>query len=250
MERNPWWRGNLPAETSGLIGPETEIRELLKLLAATSPVTRTGTGGGGGTSRIAVKAAEECRDFVEPGVEPVRGCSHSSGGATAGEPLALVTAAMAATWRGAFTEAVSVLEEVQRLCDARGERWTRACGDYVLSIAQLGLGRVAEATVSARRSLDVKWRFRDATGVALAADQLAVIAAVQGDGYRTARLQGGGARLRAVFGLREFGSAGMSEPRTVAERTARQLLGDDGYDAAFAEGHDDDPDLTMAYALG
>ncbi|MEV4189772.1 hypothetical protein AB0J28_50895, partial [Streptosporangium canum] len=87
-------------------------------------------------------------------------------------------------------------------------------------------------------------------GVALAADQLAVIAAVQGDGYRTARLQGGGARLRAVFGLREFGSEGMSEPRTVAERTARQLLGDDGYDAAFAEGHDDDPDSTMAYALG
>ncbi|WP_031167482.1 hypothetical protein [Streptosporangium roseum] len=233
MERNPWWRGNLPAETSSLIGPETEIRALLKLLAATSPVTATG-------------ALHE----VEPGIEPVRGCFHSPGGATAGEPLALVTAAMAATWRGAFTEAVSVLEEVQRLCDARGERWTRACGDYVLSIAQLGLGQVAEATVSARRSLDVKWRFRDATGVALAADQLAVIAAVQGDGYRTARLQGGGARLRAVFGLREFGSEGMSEPRTVAERTARQLLGDDGYDAAFAEGRDDDPDSTMAYALG
>lgn len=304
MERNPWWRGNLPAETSSFIGPETEIRKLLKLLAATSPVTATGTGTGGGagvgagTSRVAVKAAEECRDSspdgtwlaelsgerdgdllastvaappevrehparprteapptgalheVEPGIEPVRGCFHSPGGATADEPLALVTAAMAATWHGAFTEAVSVLEEVQRLCDARGERWTRACGDYVLSIAQLGLGRVAEATVSARRSLDVKWRFRDATGVALAADQLAVIAAVQGDGYRTARLQGGGARVRAVFGLREFGSEGMSEPRTVAERTARQLLGDDGYDAAFAEGHDDDLDSTMAYALG
>ncbi|MFI6882650.1 hypothetical protein [Streptosporangium canum] len=246
MERNPWWRGNLPAETSGRIGPETEIRELLKLLAATSPVTATGTGGdvGAGTSRIAVMAAEERRDSSD-------GTWRAELlGERDGDLLALVTAAMAATWRGAFTEAVSVLEEVQRLCDARGERWTRACGDYVLSIAQLGLGRVAEATVSARRSLDVKWRFRDATGVALAADQLAVIAAVQGDGYRTARLQGGGARLRAVFGLREFGSEGMSEPRTVAERTARQLLGDDGYDAAFAEGHDDDPDSTMAYALG
>lgn len=298
MERNPWWRGNLPAETSSFIGPESEVREL-QLLAATSPATATVTGVGGvGTSRIAVKAAEERRDSypdgtwltelsgerdgdllastvaavpgvrehparpragaspvgalheTELGIGPVRGRFHSPGGATTGEPLALVAVAMAATWRGAFTEAVSVLEEVQRLCDARGERWTRACGDYVLSIAQLGLGRVAEATVSARRSLDVKWRFRDATGVTLAADQLAVIAAVQGDGYRTARLQGGGARLRAVFGLREFGSESMSEPRTVAERTARQLLGDDGYDAAFAEGHDDDPDSTMAYALG
>ncbi|MER5419260.1 hypothetical protein [Streptosporangium roseum] len=300
MERNPWWRGNLPAETSGFIGREIEIRELLKLQDETSLVTVTG-GGGGGRSRIAVKASEEWAARLNFSITDIRlaldsgdpaapmsielagmlrilwSClgrssegRHYTGrsidaapvtdpglprlrwadGATVGEPLALVTVAMAATWRGEFTEAVSMLEEVRRLCDARGERWARASGDYVLSIAQLGLGRVAEAAVSARQSLDVKWRFRDATGVALAADQLAVIAAVQGDGYRTARLQGAGVRLRAMFGLREFGSEGMSEPRTVAERTARQLLGDDAYDAAFAEGHDDDPDSAVAYALG
>ncbi|MER5319767.1 hypothetical protein, partial [Streptosporangium roseum] len=211
---------------------------------ATAAPGHAGRGPAGGSP--AVGALHE----VEPGIEPVREYFHRAGGATVDEPLALVAVAMAATWRGEFTEAVSVLEEVRRLCDARGERWTRASGDYVLSIAQLGLGRVAEAAVSARQSLDVKWRFRDATGVALAADQLAVIAAIQGDGYRTARLQGAGVRLRAMFGLREFGAGGMSEPRTVAERTARQLLGDDAYDAAFAEGHDDDPDSTVAYALG
>ncbi|MFF5212925.1 ATP-binding protein [Streptosporangium sp. NPDC000396] len=187
---------------------------------------------------------------VEPGVERAREYFRRAGATTVGEPLALVTMAMAVTCRGEFAEAISILEEVRRLCDARGERWARAHGDYVLSIAQLGLGRTAEAATAARQSLDVKWRFRDATGVTLAVDQLAVIAAVQGDGYRTARLQGLVVRLWTMFGLRGFGSRGMSEPRTVAERTARQLLGDDVYDKVFAEGYDDDPDSAVAYALG
>ncbi|MGC5016187.1 ATP-binding protein [Streptosporangium sp. DT93] len=186
---------------------------------------------------------------VEPLVERVRESFRRAGAATVSEPLALVTVAMAVTWRGEFDRAVSVLQEVQRLCDARGERWVRACGDYVLSIAQLGLGRLSEATQAARQSLDVKWRLRDATGVALAVDQLAVIAAVEGDGRRTARLQGAGVRLGVTFGLRAIGSEGMSEPRTVAQRTARQLLGDETYEALFAEGYGDEPDAAVAYAL-
>ncbi|MBG0813671.1 LuxR family transcriptional regulator [Planomonospora sp. ID82291] len=194
---------------------------------------------------LCVGALEE----VEPGVELVLEYFRKAQTMTVSEPLALVTAAMAATWRGDFAKAITVLQEVQRLCDDRGERWARATGDYVLSIAQLGLGRVEEAELAARQSLAAKWRLRDTTGVALALDQLAVIAAVQGDGYRTARLQGSGMRLWAAFGLRGFGSESMSEPRTVAERTARQLLGDDAYDTVFAEGHDDDPDSAVAYAL-
>ncbi|SNT26873.1 Predicted ATPase [Streptosporangium subroseum] len=189
-------------------------------------------------------------DEVEPAVDLVREYFRKAEAVTVDEPIALVTLATAATWRGEFARVVSVLEEVQRLCDARGELWVRACGDYVLSIAQLGLGRAAEAAVAARQSLDVKWRLRDAAGVALALDQLAVIAAVEGDGHRTARLQGSAARLCDTFGLRGLGSKSVSEPRTVAERTARQLLGDDAYDAIFAEGHDDDLDSAMAYALG
>ncbi|GGK54825.1 hypothetical protein Ppa06_12660 [Planomonospora parontospora subsp. parontospora] len=194
---------------------------------------------------LCVGALEE----VEPGVKLVIEYFRRAQIMTVSEPLALVTAAMAATWRGDFAKAITVLQEVQRLCDDHGERWARATGDYVLSIAQLGLGRLEEAELAARQSLAAKWRLRDTTGVALALDQLAVIAAVQGDGYRTARLQGSGMRLWATFGLRGFGSESMSEPRTVAERTARQLLGDDAYDTVFAEGHDDDPDSAVAYAL-
>ncbi|MFJ2030442.1 hypothetical protein [Streptosporangium sp. NPDC087985] len=236
MEQVPRWRGNLTVEKSGFTGRESEVRELLKLLEKTPPVTLTGPTG-----------------RAEPGIEPARGYFGGAGVTTAGEPLALVTVAMAATWCGEFARAVSLIQEMRRLRDDRddrGEHRARACGDYVLSIAQLGLGRMAEATAAARRSLDVTWRLRDATGVALAVDQLAVIAAAQGDGYRAAHLQGAGARLRAMFGLRGFGSESMSGPRTVAERTARQLLGDDTYDTAFAEGHRDEPDSAVAYALG
>ncbi|GAA4222570.1 hypothetical protein FHR32_003868 [Streptosporangium album] len=233
MEQIPWWRGNLTAEKNGCTGRESEVRELLKLLDEAPPVTLTGPPAG-----------------TEPGTESAGGSFGGTGVTTAGEPLTLVTVAMAATWRGEFTRAVSLIQEMRRLCDDRTEHPAHASGDYVLSIAQLGLGRMAEAATAARRSLDVTWRLRDAIGVALAVDQLAVIAAVQGDGYRTAHLQGAGARLRAVFGLREFGSESMSGPRAVAERTARQLLGDDTYEAVFAEGHHDDPDAAVAYALG
>ncbi|MFC4057687.1 ATP-binding protein [Planomonospora corallina] len=200
--------------------------------------------------RLAVRAlCVGALEEVEPAVRRVREYFRRAQIMTVSEPLALVTAAMAVTWRGDFARAITILEEAQGLCESHGERWARATGDYVLSIAQLGLGRLEEAEQAARRSLAAKWRLRDTTGVALALDQLAVIAAVQGDGYRTARLQGAGMRLWAAFGLRGFGSEGMSEPRTVAERTARQLLGDDTYDAVFAEGHDDDPDSAVAYAL-
>ncbi|MER6825801.1 NB-ARC domain-containing protein [Streptosporangium sp. NPDC000563] len=220
--------------------------------AALSAALDWGDYAAAGHAQLRLASSSLCAgalEDVEPRVELVREYFRRAEAATVSEPLALVTAATAVTWRGEFARAVSVLKEAQRLCDARGERWARACGDYVLSIAQLGLGRVDEAAEAARQSLDVKWRLRDATGVALAVDQLAVIAAVEGDGRRTARLQGAGVRLWATFGLQGFGSEGMSEPRTVAERTARQLLGDETYDAVFAEGYQADPEEAVAYAL-
>ncbi|MBG0827700.1 hypothetical protein HS041_07980 [Planomonospora sp. ID67723] len=168
---------------------------------------------------------------------------------TVSEPLALVSVAMAATCQGDFARAVSLLEETQRLCDGRGERWARAYSDYVLSIAQLGLGRLEEAERAARRSLEAEWRLREHAGTALALDQLAVIAALRGDGRRTARLQGAAMRLWTASGMHGPCQEGMSEPRTVAERTARQLLGDMAYDVAFAEGRAEDLDDAVAYAL-
>lgn len=220
--------------------------------AALSAALDWGDYAAAGNAQLRLASRSLCAgalDEVEPYVERVREYFQRAEAATVSEPFALVTAAMAVTWRGEFDRAVRVLKEAQRLCDARGERWARACGDYVLSIAQLALGRVTEAAEAARQSLDVKWRLRDATGVAQAVDQLAVIAAIEGDGRRTARLQGAGVRLGATFGLRGLGTAGMSEPRTVAERTARQLLGDATYDAVFAEGYEADPDAAVAYAL-
>ncbi|MFC7645343.1 ATP-binding protein [Streptosporangium lutulentum] len=66
MAQVPWWRGNLPAEMSGFIGHESEVRRLLRLLPEAPLITVIGAGGVG-KSRIAVKAAEECRDSYSGG---------------------------------------------------------------------------------------------------------------------------------------------------------------------------------------
>ncbi|MBB2909410.1 hypothetical protein FHS43_000656 [Streptosporangium becharense] len=258
MERTPWWRGNLPAKTSKLIGHERREREVRR-----SPRLVTGTAGfAPGLAEptpapgLGEPAPAPGAGLAEPGAGlggPAAGLASDrlrrTGVGAADEPLVLVTAAMAYVWRGEFARAVAALEEARRLCDARGERWARAHGDYVLSVARLGMGRVTEAAEAARESLAGKWRLHDVAGVAPVLDQLAVIAAVEGDGYRTARLQGAVARLRVARGLEGPGPQGMSEPRAVAERTARRLLGDEAYDAAFAEGHDDDLGSAVAFAL-
>ncbi|MFF0243241.1 ATP-binding protein [Streptosporangium sandarakinum] len=187
---------------------------------------------------------------VRPAVRRVREHFHRAGVMTVGEPLALVVAAIADTWRGEFARAVTTLEEAGRQCEARGELWARAQCDHVLSIARLGLGEADEAARAAGRSLAARWRLRDTAGAAEALGQLAVIASIQGDARRTARLQGAEKRMRGLSGARGPGRESVCEPGTVAERTARQLLGDDAYDAAFAEGCDDDPGSAVLHALG
>ncbi|MEU9833618.1 hypothetical protein AB0D67_19035 [Streptosporangium sp. NPDC048047] len=187
---------------------------------------------------------------VRPAVRRAREHFHRAGVMTVGEPLALVVAAIADTWRGEFARAVTVLEEAGRLCEARGELWARAQCDHVLSIARLGLGEADEAARAAGRSLAARWRLRDTAGAAETLGQLAVIASIQGDARRTARLQGAEKRMRGLSGARGSGRESVCEPGTVAERTARQLLGDDAYDAAFAEGYDDDPGSAVLHALG
>ncbi|MGV9326008.1 hypothetical protein [Streptosporangium sandarakinum] len=187
---------------------------------------------------------------VRPAVRRAREHFHRAGVMTVGEPLALVVAAIADTWRGEFARAVTTLEEAGRLCEARGELWARAQCDHVLSIARLGLGEADEAARAAGRSLAARWRLRDTAGAAEALGQLAVIASIQGDARRTARLQGAEKRMRGLSGARGPGRESVCEPGTVAERTARQLLGDDAYDAAFAEGCDDDPGSAVLHALG
>ncbi|GGQ03837.1 ATP-binding protein [Streptosporangium pseudovulgare] len=187
---------------------------------------------------------------VRPAVRRAREHFHRAGVMTVGEPLALVVAAIADTWRGEFARAVTTLEEAGRLCEARGELWARAQCDHVLSIARLGLGEADEAARAARRSLAARWRLRDTAGAAETLGQLAVIASIQGDARRTARLQGAEKRMRGLSGARGPGRESVCEPGTVAERTARQLLGDDAYDAAFAEGCDGDPGSAVLHALG
>lgn len=150
MERNPWWRGNLPAETSGFIGRETEIRELLKLLAETSLVTVTG-GGGVGKSRIAVKAAEECRDSYPDGTWLVE-----LSGERNGELLASIVAAVLGVREHSARPRIETLAEFLAdkhllvLLDAC-ERLLDACRALVAAILERAPG--VRVIVTSRRAL-------------------------------------------------------------------------------------------------
>ncbi|MEU6742689.1 ATP-binding protein [Streptosporangium sandarakinum] len=116
-----------------------------------------------------------------------------------GLALTEVTLARTLCARGAFDRAVAILDRRARRA-VRGELWTRAEGEQVRSLAELGRGDAGAAETSARAALDARWRLGDGTGAALAMEQLAAVAARRGDGRRAAWLLGASRRAREDSG--------------------------------------------------
>ncbi|MER5322029.1 hypothetical protein ABT003_22090, partial [Streptosporangium roseum] len=152
MERNPWWRGNLPAETSGFIGRETESRELPKLLAGTSLAAVT-DGGGVGRSRIAVKAAEEWAARLNFSITDIRLALDSGDPAV---PLSVELAGMLRILRSCLGRSSEGRHYMGRSIDAAPvtdpglPRLLRADGCAAVTQGDLGSGRRrAEAALSA-----------------------------------------------------------------------------------------------------
>ncbi|MFF5109021.1 ATP-binding protein [Streptosporangium sp. NPDC000509] len=157
--------------------------------------------------------------------------------------------ALAATFRGDFDEAVRILREARPGHEARGELSQRAMDDYVLSLALFGRGDLVEASAAARASLEVKRRLRDTVGSALAIDQLARIAATEGDGGRAAWLLGAAQRIRTTFGPPGTGAHTMAALREAAGARATCLIGETAYARAFDEGSAAHIEAAVAYAL-
>ncbi|MGK5552858.1 ATP-binding protein [Actinomadura kijaniata] len=147
-------------------------------------------------------------------------------------------------------DAVRTLRECVRQCRRRGELWARSIAHYGLALDAWRRGDVADADAHNRESLRIKRRFGDVAGAALGIELRAWCAAASGRGEVAARLLGGVDRLCLTTGMRidrvPFWAAGHRE----CERTARGLLGDEGFDAAFRQGRDLELDETYGYALG
>jgi len=195
-----------------------------------------------GTRAYALRGAGSHR--AEPGSPGSAGEAGQAGALSASLLLA-----MAATFGGDFHEAVKILRETRRRCEALGELSQRALGDYILSLALLGQGEVAGASGAAREALKVKWRLGDVLGGALAIDQLARVAAATGDGLRAAWLLGAAQRIWITFGLPGLGAETMPGPPEAAAARAAGLIGEAAYARAFEEGAASYFEDAVAYAL-
>ncbi|MEV6105206.1 tetratricopeptide repeat protein [Streptomyces sp. NPDC051940] len=150
--------------------------------------------------------------------------------------MARIELAMAVAFQGRLSDAVNLCEEARYICEVYGERWAKAYALYVLAFAELSAGRLKEAAELARECLEVNHQFRDLVGMVLPLELLALIAALEGDAGRAARLQGAAGRIWRNVGVPLFGSAYFNQPHERGLRLAREALGEEAYGAAFREG--------------
>ncbi|WP_405874883.1 ATP-binding protein [Streptomyces sp. NBC_00005] len=147
-----------------------------------------------------------------------------------------VELAMARAFQGDLPDAVRLCEDVRRVCEDHGERWTRTYALYVLAYAAWAEGDPAAARALLTDCLTGAHAFHDLLGSVLAVELLALVTAVQGDAAEAAVLQGAAARMWPSVGLPLFGSAYYNAPHELCEAMARERLGDERYAECVEEG--------------
>ncbi|MGW4562628.1 ATP-binding protein [Streptomyces sp. NPDC004561] len=161
-----------------------------------------------------------------------------------------VELAMARAFQGDLPDAVRLCEDVRRVCEDHGERWTRSYALYVLAYAAWLDGAAVRARELLADCLDNAHAFNDLLGSVLAIELLALVTATQGDAAEAAVLQGAAARLWPSVGLPLFGSAYYNAPHEQCETAARQALGDARYEECVGLGARLDREAAVARALG
>jgi predicted ATPase len=150
--------------------------------------------------------------------------------------MAWVELAMARAFQGDLPGAVRLCEDVHRVCEDHGERWTRSYALFVLAYAAWAEGDPARARVLLTECLGSAHAFHDLLGSVLAVELLALVTAVEGDAAEAAVLQGAAGRMWRSVGLPLFGSAYYNAPHELCEATARERLGDARYEECVREG--------------
>ncbi|MFS4096723.1 ATP-binding protein [Streptomyces sp. AF1A] len=163
--------------------------------------------------------------------------------------LGQVELAMARAFQGDLPEAVRLCENVRRVCEDHGERWTRSYALYVLAYAAWRDGAPDRARELLADCLGNAHAFHDLLGSVLALELLALVTVDRGEAAEAAVLQGAAARLWPSVGLPLFGSAYYNAPHEQCETAARQALGDARYEECVRLGARLDRDAAVARAL-
>ncbi|MFI1682520.1 ATP-binding protein [Streptomyces sp. NPDC020607] len=158
--------------------------------------------------------------------------------------------AMALAFRGELAVAVELCEEVRRVCDDHGERWTLAYALYVLGFAAWTRGEAGTARELLTEALRLDHRFHDLLGTVLSIELIALFTAAEGDPAEAAVLQGAAAGIWPSVGLPLFGSAHFGRPHLMCERQAREALGDVRYEECVRAGAGLGLDAAVTRALG
>jgi hypothetical protein len=161
-----------------------------------------------------------------------------------------VELAMARAFRGDLPDAVRLCEDVRRVCEDHGERWTRSYALYVLAYAAWRDSDPVRARELLADCLDNAHTFRDLLGSVLAIELLALVTVAEGDPEEAAVLQGAASGLWPSVGLPLFGSAHYNAPHELCEAAARKALGDERYARWVREGARLDREAAVARALG
>ncbi|MFH8222555.1 ATP-binding protein [Streptomyces sp. NPDC018057] len=161
-----------------------------------------------------------------------------------------VELAMTRAFQGDLADAVRLCEEVRRVCDDRGERWSRAYALYVLAYAAWHEGDLGYARDLLVDCLTDTHGFHDLLGSVLAVELLALVTVSEGDAAEAAVLQGAAGGMWASVGLRLFGSVHYNAPHELCEARARERLGDARYEARVREGAGLGREAAVARALG
>ncbi|MEW1646781.1 AAA family ATPase [Streptomyces sp. NPDC091219] len=161
-----------------------------------------------------------------------------------------VELAMTRAFQGDLADAVKLCEDVRRVCEDHGERWTRAYALYVLAYVAWSDGELVLARDLLADCLGSTHGFRDLLGSVLAVELLALVTAAEGDAAEAALLQGAAAGMWPSVGLPLFGSAYYNAPHELCEAMARERLGDTRYDECVRDGARLGREAAVARALG
>ncbi|MER6210654.1 AAA family ATPase [Streptomyces sp. NPDC001642] len=161
-----------------------------------------------------------------------------------------VELAMTRAFQGDLADAVKLCEDVRRVCEDHGERWTRAYALYVLAYVAWSDGELVLARDLLADCLGSAHGFRDLLGSVLAVELLALVTVAEGDAAEAALLQGAASGMWPSVGLPLFGSAYYNAPHELCEAMARERLGDERYDECVREGARFGREAAVARALG
>jgi tetratricopeptide (TPR) repeat protein len=144
-------------------------------------------------------------------------------------------------------EAVADIERGLSVSRARGDRLTTYVALYNLAQAALALDDVESARRHVQEGIALSEETRDLANLAYFVETLAVVESRSGRPDRVGLLLGAASVLREEVGADIYGYYLPDETlRASAERTARELLGDTGFEDSRSRGRTVPPDDVIA----